>query len=158
MNTSATILIVDDDPVFRRVISLTVAKAGLNVESATDGQAGWERVQQGGIDILVTDYQMPVCSGLELLQRVNELPAERRPDAILCTARGLEMDRDNLLKQFHLIDVMHKPFSPQRLNERLLSRLRDRDRATEPPHCAASCLHHGAATRAATAATPASHV
>jgi CheY-like chemotaxis protein len=131
MNLSANILIVEDDPVFRRVLSLTVAKSGLNVETAADGESGLERILQGGIDFLVTDYQMPGFGGLELLRRINDLPDNQRPQAILCTARGLELDRAGLCQQYQLVDVMHKPFSPQQLTETLQRCLQVRQRATD---------------------------
>jgi CheY-like chemotaxis protein len=143
MKPSTNILIVEDDPVFRRVLSLTVAKAGFRVETAADGESGLERILRGGIDFLVTDYQMPGFGGLELLRRVNALPDDRRPQAILCTARGLELDRAALCHQYRLVDVMHKPFSPQQLTETLQRSLQTgrtganevaNDRLSAPPH------------------------
>ena len=55
MPTQPTVLIIEDDPVFRRVISFTVAKNGLAVETANDGESGYARLVQGGIDFIVTD-------------------------------------------------------------------------------------------------------
>lgn len=123
MSNSQTILIIEDDPVFRRVLSFTVAKAGLAVETASNGQSGFDRLIQGGIDFLVTDYQMPVCSGLELLQRLEAHDGFQRPCTILCTAKGLELDSEQLQKQFDLVEIMHKPFSPRKLTELILKHI-----------------------------------
>ena len=103
MSNSPTILIIEDDPVFRRVLSFTVAKAGLAVETASNGQLGFDRLIQGGIDFLVTDYQMPVCSGLELLEQLAARTDFQRPNAILCTAKGLELDSERLQRMISIL-------------------------------------------------------
>ena len=135
MPTIPTVLIIEDDPVFRRVLSFTVAKSGLAVETAVDGEAGFERLIQGGIDFIVTDYQMPGCGGVELLRRLDALPNYRRPPAILCTAKGLELDSEQLRRDFRLACIMHKPFTPRKLSEVILEHIpesrSENDGATE---------------------------
>src|SRR6056297_2438641 len=66
-----TVLIAEDDPVFRRVISFTLSRCSLAVEAVGDGDAAYRRLREGGIDFLVTDHQMPICSGLELIERLQ---------------------------------------------------------------------------------------
>ncbi len=127
MPSIPTVLIIEDDPVFRRVLSFTVAKSGLAVETANDGQFGYERLMQGGIDFIVTDHQMPRCGGVELLTRLKELAGYKRPPAILCTAKGLELDSESLRRDFDIVTVMHKPFSPKKLSELILGYLGDKE-------------------------------
>jgi CheY-like chemotaxis protein len=117
MSQQPTVLIVEDDPVFRRVMNFSIARCGFSVETASDGQAAYRRLCQGGIDFLVTDHQMPVCSGLELLEMLESNPDLIRPPTILCTAKGLELDSQGLQTRFALAAVMHKPFSPRKLSE-----------------------------------------
>ena len=140
MPTTPTVLIVEDDPVFRRVMSFTVASFDLRVESAADGQQGFDRLVQGGIDFLVTDLQMPVCTGLQLIELLDDCDAVQRPPTILCTAKGLELDTASLIRSKDLVAIMHKPFSPRKLGELVLQQLRERGRipaspqdATPPP-------------------------
>ena len=118
-STPITVLIAEDDPVFRRVMSFSIARNGFTVESVGDGQAAYQRLCQGGVHFLVTDHQMPVCSGVQLLQRLAENPASKTiwPPTILCTAKGLELDSQGLLNRFNLVAIMHKPFSPRKLSE-----------------------------------------
>ncbi len=113
-------MIAEDDPVFRRVIAITVAKCGFQVETVGDGQAAFERLQEEGIDLLITDQQMPRCTGHELLDRLARSPAIRFPPTILCTAKGFELDREDLQETFGLLAVFYKPFSPRRLTDVLL--------------------------------------
>lgn len=117
---SSTILIVEDDAVFRRVLSFTVGKTGLNVETASNGELGYQRLKQGGIDFLVTDLQMPICTGVELLTRLQDEGFDR-PPTILCTAKGLELDTEMLKNKFSLTAILHKPFSPRNLSELVVS-------------------------------------
>lgn len=120
MSQQPTVLIVEDDPVFRRVMNFSIARCGFSVETASDGLAAYHRICQGGIDFLVTDHQMPVCSGLELLEMLDSDPNVNRPPTVLCTAKGLELDSQGLQTQFALAAVMHKPFSPRKLSELIL--------------------------------------
>jgi CheY-like chemotaxis protein len=122
-----TVLIAEDDPVFRRVMSFSIARTGLTVESVGDGLAAYERLCQGGIDFLVTDHQMPICSGLELLEKLADNQQLTAPPTILCTAKGLELDRELLGARFQLVDVIHKPFSPRKLIDSILKHVSNRD-------------------------------
>lgn len=115
-NRIPKVLIVEDDPVFRRVMSFTVSRAGFRVENAANGLDGFERFMQGDIDFIVTDLQMPRSSGIELLERINSQTLVRVVPTILCTAKGFELDTDKLMDRFGLVDVLRKPFSPRRLS------------------------------------------
>lgn len=125
MSLKPTVLIVEDDPVFRRVMSFTVARCGLDVETASDGDKAYDRLIKGGIDFLVTDHQMPVCTGVELFLRLEKNNDVAQPPTILCTAKGLELDSHALQTRFNLIAIMHKPFSPRKLSDLILSRIGD---------------------------------
>tara|TARA_R110002049_G_scaffold27321_3_gene94413 strand:+ start:50904 stop:51467 length:564 start_codon:yes stop_codon:yes gene_type:complete len=129
MSATPNILIVEDDPVFRRVMNFTVASYGLRVETAADGQLGFERMCQGGIDFLVTDLQMPVCTGLQLIEMLDESESLTRPPTILCTAKGLELDTVELMREKSLVAIMHKPFSPRKLGELILQQFSGHDRS-----------------------------
>ncbi|MEM1227521.1 MAG: response regulator [Planctomycetota bacterium] len=124
-----TVLIAEDDPVFRHLLQYTLQRAGYRVVAVADGESAWQRWLAGGIHLLVTDQQMPRCSGIELISRIEDhcrsvvmgddtsrdgSPSERTP-IILCTAKGLELDRRRLSDQLGLIDVLSKPFSPKQL-------------------------------------------
>ena len=123
MSHQPRIMIVEDDAVFRRVMSFTISRNGMAVETASDGQMAFDRICQGGIDFLVTDHQMPVCSGLQLLKQLDNEASVVRPPTILCTAKGLELNGPALRERFQLAAIMHKPFSPRKLTELILQHL-----------------------------------
>lgn len=68
------ILLVDDDPVSQRVLAALVAREGYEPECVTDGVAAWERFQQGGIRLVISDWTMPGMGGLELVRRIRAQP------------------------------------------------------------------------------------
>src|SRR6267378_2131173 len=69
MPDPATLLVADDDPGLRESLERTLTREGYRVVLASDGRAALERVQAGGIDLIVTDLRMPGLTGLELLRR-----------------------------------------------------------------------------------------
>ena len=117
LKTKFNVLVAEDDPVFRRVMEFTLGRGCLVVESVSDGLSALHRLEAGGIDFLVTDQQMPGCTGLELLAQKKNNPVISGIPAILCTAKGFELDTQHLINEFNLIEVMHKPFSPRRLSK-----------------------------------------
>lgn len=123
MVSAPNVLIVEDDPVFRRVIAFTLTKSGMTTETASDGQFAIDRLLQGGIDFIVTDYQMPVCDGLEMLLRLDKISGYRRPPAILCTAKSFELDRNRVHSKLQLVRILEKPFSPGQLSELIIGHL-----------------------------------
>jgi len=65
------ILLVDDDLANRSLNSKVLIRSGYEVDTAEDGQAGWEALQTRGYDLLVTDNTMPRLSGLELIKKLR---------------------------------------------------------------------------------------
>ena len=63
-------------------------------------------------DLLITDYQMPFLSGLELCQRLKQLPATRQIPAIMLTARGFALE-EPAMEAAGIKLCLHKPFSPR---------------------------------------------
>ncbi len=65
------VLIVDDDPVARRVLEEAMGGLGHEVCVACDGDEAWERLQREPVDVLITDWVMPTLDGIELCKRVR---------------------------------------------------------------------------------------
>jgi two-component system chemotaxis response regulator CheY len=71
----ATILTVDDSPSIRQMIKVALAPAGHNVIEAGDGAQGLEKAKAHRPDLVITDLNMPVMNGLELIRALRALPA-----------------------------------------------------------------------------------
>src|SRR5580765_1916878 len=69
------ILLCDDELHILRAAEFKFKRAGYEVVCASDGQEGWERIQEQRPDIVVTDWQMPRVSRLGLGERIRQTPA-----------------------------------------------------------------------------------
>ena len=69
--TSLQLLVVDDEPAIRQVVSATLRKAGYAVEQASDGETAIARLAKGDIDIVMCDIKLPGLSGIDVLRQVR---------------------------------------------------------------------------------------
>ena len=113
------ILVVDDEPHIRRVLTTILSNEGFEVEEAVDGTEGMEVVQSDApFDFILLDFMMPGATGLEILARVRA--SEHRSDTpvIILTAKGQDTDRMAALAG-GANDFLTKPFSPKKLVARI---------------------------------------
>jgi two-component system, OmpR family, alkaline phosphatase synthesis response regulator PhoP len=109
-----TILVADDESHILHVVSLKLRNAGFKVITARDGQEALEMAQAQHPDLLITDYHMPMLSGLELCQRLKQDARTSDIPAIMLTARGYHLEpRDT--EQSGILRMLSKPFSPRHL-------------------------------------------
>ena len=108
---SERIVVCDDEVHITRAVSMKLRKAGFDVETACNGQQGWETIERGQPALLMTDFQMPQMDGLELIERLRAEPSYRNLPIILLTAKGFEVDAAELSRRFDPLRVMCKPFS-----------------------------------------------
>jgi two-component system, chemotaxis family, sensor kinase CheA len=68
------ILLVDDSAIAREAEAALLRSLGHDVDEAVDGEDGWQKLQSGAYNLLVTDVQMPVLDGIDLTRRVKATP------------------------------------------------------------------------------------
>ncbi len=66
------VLVVDDDPLLRQLLTTALEGRGYCVVTARDGQEGFEKLQAGSHDLLLTDFHMPRMTGIALLRALRE--------------------------------------------------------------------------------------
>ena len=107
-----TIIIADDETHILNVLSIKLQNAGYNVVTAQDGEEAYRLACAHKPDLVITDYQMPKLSGIELCTRLRSTPATKDVPAVMLTARGFSLaDRDT--SQDNIREVITKPFSPR---------------------------------------------
>jgi len=118
----AKIVVAEDDPHIRRVITLWLQRGGHKVLTAGDGKKALELLRAEGADLLVTDVNMPVMDGLDLLEAVRAESLLAHP-AIVLTSRCDQVEIE--ARAAELGAVVHpKPFSPTHLTETVESALK----------------------------------
>ncbi len=65
------VLVVDDEPVIRQVLSSAIARAGHSVEAVTSGEEAYGLLTKGDFDVAVCDIKMAQMSGIDLLRKVK---------------------------------------------------------------------------------------
>ena len=124
MSDPATLLVADDDPGLRESLERTLTREGYRVVLASDGRAALERVQAGGVDLIVTDLKMPGLTGLELLRAAKAIMPD--VDVILLTAFGTVEEAVKAMKD-GAYDFLTKPFRREQLIKLIDKALERRD-------------------------------
>src|SRR5213076_524581 len=112
MSDPATLLIADDDPGLRESLERTLTREGYRVILASDGRGALERLQGGGIDLVVTDLKMPGLTGIEVLRAAKAIAPD--VDVILLTAFGTVEEAVKAMKD-GAYDFLTKPFRREQL-------------------------------------------
>lgn len=119
MNKDMKILVVDDFSTMRRIIKNLLRDLGLNnVQEADDGQTALPILKQGGIDFLVTDWNMPGMTGIDLLKEVRADPNLANIPVLMVTA---EAKKEQIIAaaQAGVNGYVVKPFTAVVLKEKI---------------------------------------
>ena len=110
------ILVVDDDPRLRELLTITLDRAGWTVITAADGQRALTHAARERPDLIVLDIGLPELDGLEVCRRLRALG--NAVPILFLTARGDEVDRI-LGLETGADDYLTKPFSPREVVARV---------------------------------------
>ncbi|WPX09353.1 response regulator [Anaerocellum danielii] len=84
------ILVVDDSPVVKKIVTTTLVKKGFEVREALDGVAALEILLNEKIDLVITDLNMPKMDGLQLTREIRKNPMYKRIPVIMLTTNPSE--------------------------------------------------------------------
>ncbi|MFN8484708.1 MAG: response regulator transcription factor [Anaerolineae bacterium] len=117
------ILVVDDEPNIREVVTLYLSQEGFRVATATTGAEALDAARRQRPDLVILDLMLPGgLSGFEVYKALHNDDG-RSPPVIMLTARGSETDRVVGL-ELGADDYVVKPFSPRELTARVKAVLR----------------------------------
>ena len=134
-----TVLLVDDDPHIRQVLSFAFAKAGMTTTEAADGEAALAQMADGWPDLVVLDINMPRMDGLDVCRRMRS--AGNPVPILFLSSRDDEIDRV-LGIELGADDYVVKPFSPREVVARAGAIMR-RSASPPPAIVADGTLAHG---------------
>ena len=115
---SKKVLVVDDEIHIVHVVAIKLRNNGYDVLIAGNGAEAFEIACEENPDIIVTDYQMPVMSGLEFIEKLRSNDATKDTPVILLTARSFAIE-DTRKEDLGILQCLSKPFSPKELLENI---------------------------------------
>ena len=133
MSEPRRVLVAEDNFVLGDVIRFNLNRAGFAVTLVRNGEEALRLVSSQPFDILLTDYEMPGIDGGELCNRVRNELNLNSIRIVMCSAKGLELDREELMSRLCLEAILFKPFSIRELTT-LLEGLETCTSEHAPPH------------------------
>ncbi len=112
--TGKKVLVVDDEIHIVHVVAIKLRNNGFEVISAQNGAEAFELACREKPDIIVTDFQMPVMTGAELVARLRQNQETKDVPVIMLTARSFAIEDDEK-EALGISQFLSKPFSPKEL-------------------------------------------
>lgn len=106
------VLVIDDSPTITKVVQLVLTKAGYQVATAVDGEAGLEAVREKRPDLILLDFVMPRMNGYQFCRELVADPKLRDIPVVLMSAKGDQVG-ERFVKVMGIVDYITKPFSPE---------------------------------------------
>lgn len=116
---SMKILIVDDMVTMRRIVTNVLKQLGFsNIDEAENGQDGLQKLKAGKYDFVVSDWNMPVMTGIDMLRAIR---ADEQLKAIPVLMVTAEAQQKNLVEavQAGVSNYIVKPFTAETMQEKL---------------------------------------
>ncbi len=113
------IMIVEDDPISRRLLENVMPKWGYDVQFAKDGREAWERIQEHSApNLIISDWMMPKMDGLELCRKIRLMKRSGYIYFIILTSKG---SKEDVVKGLDAgaDDFLVKPFDYEELKYRI---------------------------------------
>jgi signal transduction histidine kinase/CheY-like chemotaxis protein len=131
LQTPGRILIAEDNPVNRKLVTATLCKRGYNFAVVGNGQEALDALEDAAYDLVLMDVQMPVMDGIEATRRIRGDPRWNSIPIVALTARTMPGDLDSC-RQAGMDGFLAKPFSPADLLATLRHHLNNGDRLRCP--------------------------
>ena len=113
------VLVADDFATMRKIVRNILKQIGFeNIVEAEDGNVALQVLKSDKIGLVVTDWNMPNLTGLELLQKIRENPATANLPVLMVTAEGLKENVVTAVKA-GVNNYVVKPFTAETLQEKL---------------------------------------
>ncbi len=112
-------LIVDDSRVVRKVARRIAEDLGFQCEEAEDGQKAYEACESTMPDAILLDWNMPIMSGIEFLEKLREMENGKGPKVIFCTTEN-DMNHIQRAIQAGADEYIMKPFDSEIIESKFI--------------------------------------
>ena len=116
------VLVVDDSAIMRTMVQKAVQMGGIPVNKfweAANGKEGLEVLDREWIDLVLVDINMPVMGGLEMIEKMRDIPDLSDVAIVVISTESSKTRIDDIRKQG--IAFIHKPFKPEEIRETISS-------------------------------------
>ena len=108
------VLVVDDEIHIVHVVGIKLRNNGYEMISAENGAEAFKLAREEKPDIIVTDFQMPGMTGLQLVEKLRQCEETKDIPVIMLTARGFAVENESK-EELQISEFLSKPFSPKEL-------------------------------------------
>ncbi len=120
-----TIMVVDDSETIRSVLERTIGMTKLPVDAiiqAENGKDALEKLADNWVDIVFTDINMPVMTGIELVDEMNNNPEYKDIPVVIVSTEGSQA-RIEELRRMGVKGYLRKPFTPENIRDIIIETL-----------------------------------
>jgi two-component system chemotaxis response regulator CheY len=115
------VMVVDDSSVMRQIIKNNLKQLGFelaNLLDAEDGEEAMKRINEGGVDLVISDWNMPKMTGIDFLKTVRSDGALKELPFLMVTS---EADKEKIMEavQAGVNQYIVKPFNANQLEEKI---------------------------------------
>lgn len=114
MKDDLSLLMAEDNEINRKLAGLLFKKLGLGLDFASNGQEAVEMVKANPYDLVFMDIEMPVLTGIQATESINESLADKAPPIVALTAHTMQGDRERFIEA-GMTDYLTKPINVQEL-------------------------------------------
>lgn len=118
-NFGIRVLVVDDFPTMRRIVKNLLKQIGFeHIDEAENGQQALEKLKVGGYGLVITDWNMPVMEGIDLLRNIRKTEGIKDIPVLMVTA---EAEKEKVIEAIKagVDNYIVKPFTAEVLKEKL---------------------------------------
>lgn len=112
--TAPALLVVDDSPTIRKVVSTLLEARGYRALTAGDGREALLLLREHSVDLVLLDFVMPIMNGYQFCRELRADPSLSQVPVVLMSAKGDKI-RGPFLRETGAIDAITKPFDPRAL-------------------------------------------
>ncbi|ARP94334.1 response regulator [Bordetella genomosp. 13] len=109
---ASTILVADDSTTMRMIVKSVLSQAGWQVLAASNGKEALDLAQTSQVDLVVSDWNMPVLGGLGLIQGLREQPQYQDVPVLVLTTEEDDISK-SAARELGVSGWLNKPLDPQ---------------------------------------------